>query len=73
MYVLALSDKADGSGLLEALSNFMTNPAGSAIVNAVGPIRQIVEAKHKDERRYLVVASVEDGKPGKVLQVQAAE
>ncbi len=73
MYVLALSDKADGSGPLEGLSNFMTNPAGSAIVNAVGPIRQIVEAKHKDERRYLVVASVEDGKPGKVLQVQAAE
>ncbi|WP_368517647.1 beta-propeller fold lactonase family protein [Rhizobium sp.] len=73
MYVLALSDKADGSGPLEGLSNFMTNPAGSAIVNAVGPIRQIVEAKHKDERRYLVVASVEDGKPGKVLQIQAAE
>jgi YVTN family beta-propeller protein len=72
-YVLALSDKPDGSGPLEGLSNFMTNPAGSAIVNAVGPIRQIVEAKHKDERRFLVVASVEDGKPGKVLQVQAAE
>ncbi len=73
MYVLALSDKADGSGPLQGLSNFMTNPAGSAIVNAVGPIRQIVESKHKDERRYLVVASDEDGKPGKVLQVQAAE
>ena len=73
MYVLALSDKADGSGPLEGLSNFMTNPAGSAIVNAVGPIRQIVQAKHRDERRYLVVASVEDGKPGKVLQVQAAD
>ncbi|MBB4508032.1 YVTN family beta-propeller protein [Rhizobium leguminosarum] len=73
MYVLALSEKADGSGPLQGLSNFMTNPAGSAIVNAVGPIRQIVEAKHQDERRYLVVASVEDGKPGNVLQVQTAE
>ncbi|SFB14734.1 40-residue YVTN family beta-propeller repeat-containing protein [Rhizobium sp. NFR07] len=72
-YVLALSDKPDGSGSLEGLSNFMTNPAGSAIVNAVGPIRQIVEAKHKDERRYLVVASSQDGKPGKVLQVQDAD
>ncbi|MGN7295254.1 YncE family protein [Rhizobium sp. SAFR-030] len=71
MYVLALSDKADGSGSLEGLSNFMTNPAGSALVNAVGPIRQIVQAKHKDERRYLVVASVEDGKPGRILQVQS--
>ena len=71
MYVLALSDKADGSGPLQGLSNFMTNPAGSAIVNAVGPIRQIVESKHKDERRYIVVASSVDGKPGDVLQVQA--
>jgi YVTN family beta-propeller protein len=69
-YVLALSDKADGSGPLEGLSAFMTNPAGSAIVNAVGPIRQIVEAKHRDERRYLVVASTVDGKPDRVLQVQ---
>jgi YVTN family beta-propeller protein len=71
LYVLALSDKADGSGPLEGLSNFMTNPAGSAIVNAVGPIRQIVEAKHRDERRYLVVAASVDGKPERVLQVQA--
>jgi YVTN family beta-propeller protein len=71
MYVLALSDKADGSGPLQGLSSFMTNPAGSAIVNAVGPIRQIVESKHKDERRYIVVASSVDGKPGNVLQVQA--
>jgi YVTN family beta-propeller protein len=69
-YVLALSDKPDGSGQLEALSNFMTNPAGSAIVNAVGPIRQIVEPQHKAERRYLVVANSIDGKPGDVLQVQ---
>ncbi|WP_337269445.1 YncE family protein [Oryzifoliimicrobium ureilyticus] len=72
-YILALSDKVDGSGPLEELSGFMTNPAGSAIVNAVGPIRQIVESKHRDERRYLVVATSEDGKPGKILQVQAAD
>ncbi|TBE87788.1 YncE family protein [Rhizobium ruizarguesonis] len=69
-YVLALSDKPDGSGTLEGLSNFMTNPAGSAIVNAVGPIRQIVEPQHKAERRYLVVAASADGKPGAVIQVQ---
>ena len=49
----------------------MTNPAGSAIVNAVGPIRQIVESKHKDERQYLVVASSVDGKLGDIVQVQA--
>jgi len=70
-YVLALSDNANGSGPLEGLASFMTNPAGSAIVNTVGPIRQIVEAKHKDERRYLVVATALDGKPDSVVQVQA--
>lgn len=69
-YLLALSEKPDGSGELQGLSAFMTNPAGAAIVNAVGPIRQIVEAKHKDEKRYLVVATSVDGKPGKVVQVQ---
>ncbi|TPJ37251.1 YncE family protein [Mesorhizobium sp. B2-8-3] len=69
-YVLALSKKPDGSGALQNLSAFMTNPAGSAIVNAVGPIRQIVEARHKDEKRYLVVATLADGKPGEVVQVQ---
>lgn len=74
-YVLALSSKADGSGELQALSNFMTNPAGSAIVNAVGPIRQIVQGKGsvnaQDERRYLIIAPVVNGKPGVPVQVQA--
>ena len=42
-YVLALADKSDGTGRLQPLAAFMTNPAGSAIVNAVGPIRQIVQ------------------------------
>jgi YVTN family beta-propeller protein len=70
-YVLALSEKADGSGTLENLASFMTNPAGSAIVNAVGPIRQIVEAKQRDERRYLVVAASMDGNPDSIVQVQA--
>lgn len=70
-YVLALSEKPDGSGALQGLSNFMTNPAGSAIVNAVGPIRQIVDATHKDEKRYLVLATSADGKPGEIVQVQS--
>src|SRR5246127_2420696 len=33
-YVLALSEHEDGSGRLQPLAAFMTNPAGSAIVNA---------------------------------------
>lgn len=70
-YVLALASKADGSGPLQGLANFVTNPAGAAIVIAVGPIRQVVESSHRDERRYLVVAAAADGKPGKVVRVQS--
>jgi YVTN family beta-propeller protein len=69
-YVLALAARADGSGALEPLSAFMTNPAGSAIVNAVGPIRQIVQSEAKAERRYLVIVSGTADKPGRPVQVQ---
>lgn len=69
-YVLALSDKPDGSAPLQALSGFTTNPAGSAIVNAVGPIRQIVRETHAATRRYLVIASGTPERIGAVVQVQ---
>jgi len=46
------------------------NPAGSAIVNAAGPIRQIVQSSARAERRYLVIAAGEPAKPGTVVQVQ---
>lgn len=65
-YLLALADQADGKGKLESLTQFMTNPAGAAIVNAVGPIRQIVDAQHADERRYLVIVKQQ----GEIVQVQ---
>jgi len=70
-YVLALSEKPDGSGNLQALAAFMTNPVGSAIVNAIGPIRQVVQATNAETRRYLVIAPQVDGKPGAPVQVQA--
>jgi YVTN family beta-propeller protein len=70
-YILALSDRADGAGTLENLSMFTTNPAGAAIVNAVGPIRQIVQGTAPDMPRTLVIATSADGKPGEVVQVQA--
>lgn len=70
-YVLALADKSDGSGALEPLAAFMTNPAGSAIVNAIGPIRQVVQGATDDKRRYLVIAPQVAGKPGAPVQVQA--
>ena len=73
-YVLALSDSPDGSGDLTGLANFMTNPAGSAIVNTIGQIRQVVTPGTNpagDKHRYLVIAPQVAGKPGTPVQVQA--
>ncbi|WP_298884711.1 YncE family protein [uncultured Bradyrhizobium sp.] len=70
-YVLALATHPDGSGKLEPLAAFMTNPAGSAIVNALGPIRQIVQSETPDSRRYLVIAPGSMTEVGKPVQVQA--
>ncbi len=69
-YVLGLVDHADGSGPIQALASFETNPAGSAIVNAVGPIRQIVKGDKEVPRRYLVIAAGSAEDPGKLVQVQ---
>lgn len=46
----------DGKGPLEPLAGFMTKPAGAAIINAAGPIRQIAHGGDKIQRRYLVIA-----------------
>lgn len=70
-YVLALADHGDGSGPLQPLAAFMTNPAGSAIVNAVGPIRQIVDQSAAPARRYLVIASGDAAMPGDAIQIEA--
>jgi YVTN family beta-propeller protein len=70
-YVLALADKPDGSGSLQPLAAFMTNPAGSAIVNAAGPIRQIVQDASEAARRYLVIAPGDAQKFGEAVQVQS--
>ncbi|MDB5361224.1 MAG: hypothetical protein JWO51_2521 [Rhodospirillales bacterium] len=70
-YVLALADKSDGGGKLQPLQAFMTNPAGAAIVDAIGPIRQVVQGDVKAERRYLVIASGTPAQVGAAVQVQA--
>ena len=70
-YVLALATKPDGGGSIEPLAAFITNPAGSAIVNAVGPIRQIVENAESAQRRYLVIVNGTADKLGAPVQVQA--
>jgi YVTN family beta-propeller protein len=69
-FILALADGKNGEGKLELLSAFTTNPAGSAIVNAVGPIRQIVKGEDHIARRYLVIVSGTPDKPGAVVQAQ---
>ncbi len=70
-YVLALSRKPDGGGILEPLAAFTANPAGSAIVNAVGPIRQLVRTDDEAQRRYLVIAPGTAEQHGEPVQVQA--
>ena len=70
-YTLALAENPDGTGSLQPLQSFMTNPAGAAIVNAIGPIRQLVEGDVKTERRYLVIAPSDGGgKLGVPVQMQ---
>ena len=69
-YALALADDPDGKPPLEELAVFSTNPAGAAVVNAVGPIRQIVMPGTPSRRRYLVIAPMVDGTPGEPVQLQ---
>jgi len=70
-YVLALSNEAAGGGALQPLQGFMTNPAGAAVVNAIGPIRQLVRGEDKVQRRYLVIVPGTVGNLGAAVQVQA--
>jgi YVTN family beta-propeller protein len=69
-YVLALATRPDGSGKLEPLATFMTNPAGAAIVNALGPIRRIVQGDVKEGRRFLVIAPGSISEIGTPVQIQ---
>jgi len=69
-YVLALATERNGEGKLEPLSAFITNSAGSAIVNAVGPIRQVVKGEYELPRRYLIIVSGAPDKLGAVVQIQ---
>jgi YVTN family beta-propeller protein len=69
-YVLALAGNADGTGSVEPLAAFTTNPVGSAIVNASGPIRQIVQNDTAGQRRWLVIAEGSAAAPGAIVQSQ---
>jgi YVTN family beta-propeller protein len=69
-YLLALVNNADGSGPLEPVAKFMTNPAGAAIVVTIGPLRRTVQGSEESPRRYLVIAPLIEDKPGAPVQVQ---
>lgn len=69
-YQLVLAGNADGSGDVQPLANFMTNPAGSAIVNAAGPIRQVVAAGAPGGRRWLAIRDATPDKAGAIIQRQ---
>ena len=69
-YLLALSSEPAGTGALEPLQGFMTNPAGAAIVNAIGPIRQLVRGEDKTPRRYLAILPGTADNHGAAVQVQ---
>jgi YVTN family beta-propeller protein len=69
-YVLALASEPSGSGVIEPLQGFMTNPAGAAVVNTIGPIRQLVRGEDKTARRYLVILPGTVDNHGVPVQVQ---
>ena len=72
-YVLALAPQADGGGTLQPLAEFTSNPAGAAIVSALGPIRQVVKADSATQRRYLVIAEGTAAHLGKIVQIERAK
>ncbi len=69
-YILALASDPGGAGSLEPIASFVTNPAGAAVVNAVGPIRQIVRADTPPLKRYLIIASGTPENIGTPVQIQ---
>jgi YVTN family beta-propeller protein len=69
-YVLALASDAAGGGPLEPLAGFTANPAGAAIVAAVGPIRQLVQGEGPLPKRYLVIVGGTPTSLGTPTQVQ---
>jgi YVTN family beta-propeller protein len=70
-YLLALASEPSGTGVLEPLQGFMTNPAGAAIVNTIGPIRQLVRGESNNPRRYLVILPGSPDNHGGPIQVQS--
>jgi hypothetical protein len=65
-YDTALNDAKGPQGSFHDL----TNPAGAAVVNAIGPICQLVRGEDKIPRRYLVILPGTPDNHGAAVQVQ---
>ena len=55
------------------ISGTVVDPAGAAIVNALGPIRQIVQGESRVQRRYLVVVPGTADDHGAPVQIQVSK
>ena len=51
----------------------MTNPAGAAVVNTIGPIRQVTQSTGATPKRYLVIVAGTPAQLGEPVQVQAQQ
>ena len=69
VYVLGLSTDPKGAEPVAPLAAFMANPAGAAIVTAVGPIRQWLDGVPK---RYLVITGGSPAQLGHPVQVEGS-
>ena len=67
-YMLAFSLNPNGTGALGPLQQFVANPAGSAIVNTIGPIRQILQDNVPP--RYLVIVPGTSKQHSNPVQIQ---
>ena len=71
-YVIGLAEQPDGGGTFEPLADFMSNEAGAQVVNALGPIREIVRGEDQVQRRYLAIRAGSGAQPGALEQIQAS-
>jgi len=67
---LALSLSVDGAAPLEPVARFTTNPAGAAIVNAIGPLRKVAQEDALGQKRYFVIVGSNGAAQETPLQVQ---
>jgi YVTN family beta-propeller protein len=59
-YLLILAEKANGGGGRQTLAKFIANPAGAAIVNAIGQIRELSRDGSDGSRHYLAIVPAGD-------------